>query len=495
MFWGFISNCTQFVRGGVGDEDFQPLLSFFSFESVTSLLENVQGLLNVKDTTFLVFHLVSFLYMVYSFSRMSRTLLDTVGQQIEAREQGDKSVTQAAANPTATQAAAKPDSEAKTPAVAAVKKGKKHMDKTDRPVDDDSGEGSSMTPDTQSGVKPTDTQSEAEATNDTQSEAEPTDTQLEAQPTGTRSGAQPTATRSGDTIESFSLKDLHGLRKDYTRRPDESIISRLVHLWDAAGKATMLDGTETRNLGSLSHDPVIDQEIMREAHPCSLWEWVLGSVAQRYLCADDFYMQQTQWKTIEQGIQSLREMAVVEIVFSDDLNTRNPDLVPCTPVMWQKLVRLGPQEYSSALAIMKRDETEETVLDMAKKLRACADAVHGPTHARIAALETQMRGLADKMQENHKKLREDIVQISAVQVRGSGTTHKRSPDREGKGIPQAKLWSFLCDCGENMKRWDGESTDAMTQRLHELLDGKTMRGSSTKKEAAPVTQGNKDNQA
>ncbi|RMC03171.1 hypothetical protein DUI87_20365 [Hirundo rustica rustica] len=58
------------------------------------------------------------------------TLLDTVGQQIEAEEQGDKSDTQAAANPTATQVAAKPDSEAKTSAVATVKKGKKHTRKT-----------------------------------------------------------------------------------------------------------------------------------------------------------------------------------------------------------------------------------------------------------------------------------------------------------------------------------------------------------------------------
>ncbi|RMC20992.1 hypothetical protein DUI87_01847 [Hirundo rustica rustica] len=181
----------------------------------------------------------------------------------------------------------------------------------------------------------------------------------------------------------------------------------------------MLDGTEARHLGSLSHDPVIDQEMMREAHPCSLWEQVLESVAERYLCADDLYMQQTQWKTIEQGIQRLREMAVVEIVFSDDLNTRNPDLVPCTSVMCQKLVRLGPQEYSSALAIMKRDDREEMVLDMGKKLRAYADAVHCPTHATIAVLETRMQKLENKIEENHKKLREeikeDILQISAVQ--------------------------------------------------------------------------------
>ncbi|RMB99571.1 hypothetical protein DUI87_23824 [Hirundo rustica rustica] len=274
---------------------------------------------------------------------MSHTLLNTVEQQIEAREQGDKSVAQAAANPTAIQAAAKPDSEAKTPAVAAVKKGKKHMDKTDRPVDDDSDEGSSMPPDTQSGVKPPDTQSEAEATDDTQSEAEPTDTkskaqptstrsgvqptstQSEAQPTATTSGAQPTATRSGarptaaragDTIESFSLKDLRGLRKDYTRRPDKSIIT-----------------------------------------------------------------------------------------------------------------------------IIKRDETEETVLDIAKKLRTYANAMHNPTHAKITALKMRIRKLEDKIEENHKKLKKDILQISAVQVRGSGTKRKHSLNKKRKSIPRSKLLS------------------------------------------------------
>lgn len=58
MFWGFISNCTQFVKGGAGDEAFQPFLSMFSFESVMSLLENVQLPLNVKKITVLVFYLV-----------------------------------------------------------------------------------------------------------------------------------------------------------------------------------------------------------------------------------------------------------------------------------------------------------------------------------------------------------------------------------------------------------------------------------------------------
>ncbi|RMC04311.1 hypothetical protein DUI87_19130 [Hirundo rustica rustica] len=299
-----------------------------------------------------------------------------------------------------------------------------------------------------------------------------------------KSETKASSTGSEANIDSFSLKDLRGLRKDYRRQPDESIISWLVRLWDAAGEATILDGTEARHLGSLSHDPVIDQEMMREASPCSLWIRVLGSVAERYLCADDLYMQQTPWKTIEQGIQRLREMAVAEMVFSDDINTRNPDLVSCTSVMWRKLIRLGPLEYASALAVMKREDMEETVLDMAKKLRAYANAVHGPTHARIAAVETRLQKLEDKIDENHKKLREeireDLLQISAVQIRGSGTQRRRSPARERGYTPRAELWFFLRDCGENMNRWDGKSTAALAQRVHELKEVKTQRGSSTK---------------
>ncbi|KAM4879532.1 uncharacterized protein FYW23_015576 [Sylvia borin] len=560
--------CIQFVRGEAGGEFFQPLSSLFSFEFFTSLLENVQFPLSVKETIFLAFNLVSFVYTVCSLYKMKaeiskganetsdlgvkptkgnlewsgkwedmgqilkefsdpivwdfpseqiqnpaevakylkekcrgntkekriiagswalacvyRTLLDTEGQQIEEREQGDKlvtiPVTQAAADILGSRPTAKPDRESKTLAVAGAKRARK----TDRPVedDDDEGEGPSRPPE--------DTQSEAGQT-DIKSEAELTDTRLAAGPTGLRSNAQPAGTRSGATIDSFSLKDLRGLRKDYTRRPDESIISWLVCLWDAAGEATILDGTEARHLGSLSHDPVIDQGMMREATPCSLWERVLGSVAQRYLCADDLYMQQTQWKTIEQGIQRLREMAVAEIIFSDDLNTKNPDLVPCTPVMWRKLVRLGPSEYASALAIMKREETYEIVLDMARKLRAYADAVHAPTHARIAAVETRLQKLEDKLEENHKKLqeeiREDFLQISAVQIRGPGVQRGRTSVGERRRTPRTELWVCLREAGEDMRRWDGKPTAALAQRVCKLKEGRVQRECPTKQRAAPV---------
>ncbi|RMC12272.1 hypothetical protein DUI87_09784 [Hirundo rustica rustica] len=397
MYGSWLWLFTLFVGGGAEDEALQSFISFS--ESVKSLLENAEFPLSVKKTIFLVCHLVSLLYRVCSFSRIwaeisrgvdetpdpgrgnpewcgewedmgqllkefsdpvvwdfpreqiqnpvelgkylkeryhdgskgekmaavswalayaYRTLLDIVGQQTEAGGKGYKStatpVTQATANTPVMKPAAKLEPEPESAA-------KPYMD------DDDPREGPSP-----------------------------------------KSEAKASSTGSEANIDSFSLKDLRGPRKDYRRQPDESIISGLVRLWDAAGEATVLDGTEARHLGSLSHDPVIDQEMMREASPCSLWIRVLGSVAERYFCADDLYMQQTPWRTIEQGIQRLREMAVAEMVFLDDINTRSPDLVSCTSVMWLKLIRLRPLAYASALAVMKWEDMEEMVLDMAKKL-------------------------------------------------------------------------------------------------------------------------------
>ncbi|RMC21408.1 hypothetical protein DUI87_02273 [Hirundo rustica rustica] len=125
-----------------------------------------------------------------------RTLLETVGQQTEAGGKGYKStatpVTQAAANtpvmkPAARlkpepELAAKPDSKPKPLAVAPAKK---HTVKTDRPVDDD-------------------------------------DPRKRPSP---KSEAKASSTGSEANIDSFSLKDLRGLKKNYRQQPDESIIS------------------------------------------------------------------------------------------------------------------------------------------------------------------------------------------------------------------------------------------------------------------------------
>lgn len=49
LFWGFISNCTHFLMGVVGEEVPWPFIS--SFKSRMSPFENVKFPLNAKKTT------------------------------------------------------------------------------------------------------------------------------------------------------------------------------------------------------------------------------------------------------------------------------------------------------------------------------------------------------------------------------------------------------------------------------------------------------------
>ncbi|RMC20532.1 hypothetical protein DUI87_01383 [Hirundo rustica rustica] len=61
----------------------------------------------------------------------------------------------------------------------------------------------------------------------------------------------------------LSLGELHDLWKEFTCQTNESILTWLLHIWDAAANATILDGSEARQLGSLSRDVVIDQGMGR----------------------------------------------------------------------------------------------------------------------------------------------------------------------------------------------------------------------------------------
>ncbi|RMC22238.1 hypothetical protein DUI87_00549 [Hirundo rustica rustica] len=73
---------------------------------------------------------------------------------------------------------------------------------------------------------------------------------------------------------------------------------------------------------------------------------------------------------------------------------------------------------------MKRDETEETVLDIAKKLQTYADAMHGPTHARIAALETQQLNTLPGLSENPSAV--GLLRVEEQQVPiATSTVHRR----------------------------------------------------------------------
>ncbi|RMC12160.1 hypothetical protein DUI87_11295 [Hirundo rustica rustica] len=70
---------------------------------------------------------------------------------------------------------------------------------------------------------------------------------------------------------SLSLVELRDLRREFTRQTNESILTWLFRMWDDAANDTILDGSEARQLGSLSRDVVIDQGIGRTQETLSLW--------------------------------------------------------------------------------------------------------------------------------------------------------------------------------------------------------------------------------
>ncbi|RMB97202.1 hypothetical protein DUI87_26304 [Hirundo rustica rustica] len=143
---------------------------------------------------------------------------------------------------------------------------------------------------------------------------------------------------------SLSLGELRDLRREFTRQTNESILTWLLRIWDAAANDTILDGSEARQLGSLSRDVVIDQGIGRTQQTLSLWRRLLTSVRDRYLCKEDLQVHQGKWSTMEQGIRCLRELAVLEIIFSEDERfPKSPDDVQCTSQMWLRFARLGPE--------------------------------------------------------------------------------------------------------------------------------------------------------
>ncbi|KAF4795801.1 hypothetical protein TURU_090088 [Turdus rufiventris] len=109
----------------------------------------------------------------------------------------------------------------------------------------------------------------------------------------------------------------------------------------------------------------------------------------------------------------------------------------------------------------------------------------------MAAVKTRLQKLEDKIEENHKRLREEMkedLQISSVQIKSSGPKRRCPPDGERRYTPRAEPWFFPPDYGENMKRWDGKSTLALAKWVLELQDRKMQRGSATKKVAAPVAR-------
>jgi len=96
-----------------------------------------------------------------------------------------------------------------------------------------------------------------------------------------------------------------------------------------------------------------------------------------------------------------------------------------------------------------------------------------------------------------KKLAREVWQIK-VNISYSPTVRsiisavrgKRSSaqEREYRGYTaRGTLWFYLCDHGEDMRKWDGKPTSSLEARVRELRGKAITKRDSVRKNAAPVS--------
>lgn len=107
------------------------------------------------------------------------------------------------------------------------------------------------------------------------------------------------------------------------------------------------------------------------------------------------------WKTTEEGIQQLREVAVVEVLFGrDGQHDNDPDKVRCTGEILGCLAHLGPSQYSTFMATLNVEDTQETVGSTASKLRNFESTVQGLMQAHISSV---VKSLKEKNVDQKKR--------------------------------------------------------------------------------------------
>ena len=125
---------------------------------------------------------------------------------------------------------------------------------------------------------------------------------------------------------SFKLSEIRDLRKDFTRQPKENMVTWLLRCWDNGANSAWLDGSEARQLGSISKDSCMDRGIGTcQNWSYTLWKWMLIAVRDRFPFKRDLEPEKKKWTDIEKGIQFLRESALVEMLYSPQFNRNDPN--------------------------------------------------------------------------------------------------------------------------------------------------------------------------
>ncbi|XP_021239577.1 uncharacterized protein LOC110391946 [Numida meleagris] len=329
--------------------------------------------------------------------------------------------------------------------------------------------------------------------------------------------------------------EIQGWRNEFARRPNEAVVSWLVRCWDRGASSLILDGNEARQLGSIARDSAVDRGIGRcLPGATNLWERVLLAVKERYPFKDDLEPEMRKWHTAEKGIQYLREMAVVEMLYdprfvpNNPCQDHDPERLRCSPDLWRKLTRTAAETYAGALAAtFERYEGRQRrppVFELMLTLQNLEEILP-PSHASISAV-TEVKEELEKMKKNQaallgdlsllmdcdepvsaaseapdgdqedlRRLLKELIRLIKGEISPSPASSKvsalqgrRLPARAnndgGRSMARAALWSYLREHGEDMKEWFKKPTPVLRARVREL------QRRSSSEAIAPGTAGN-----
>ncbi|KAK4806933.1 hypothetical protein QYF61_027300 [Mycteria americana] len=142
---------------------------------------------------------------------------------------------------------------------------------------------------------------------------------------------------------------------------------------------------------------------------------------ERYPFKEDVVYRPGKWTTMERGIQYLRELAVLEVIYGDLNDERSPkdrDEVQCTRPMWRKLVRNAPSSCANSFAILTWKDGEGPMVDeAASQLREYEESI---SSSLVSAVE--------KLSREFQRFKEDIsyspplLGVSVPLIRWPGTS-------------------------------------------------------------------------
>ncbi|GAB0208494.1 hypothetical protein GRJ2_003315100 [Grus japonensis] len=108
------------------------------------------------------------------------------------------------------------------------------------------------------------------------------------------------------------------------------------------------------------------------------------------------------------------------------------------------------------------------------------------------SLSSSLISAVEKLSQDVWQLKEDILYSPPAQTHISAvrSKHSSAPERGYRAYtPRGILWFYLCDHGEDMRKWDGKPTSTLRARGHELQGKTAVQRDSSRKNAAPLSTG------